>query len=131
MNRQAIPLKFERLWTILGIAFVLVVIYLSLTPDPPDLGGPVGLKGGHLLAYGWLMIWFAQIHRTTGRRLMLAAAFCVLGIVLEYLQGMTDYRGFEYSDMVINSTGVVIGLVLARTRLQDGLRMFEALVQAS
>jgi len=76
------------------------------------------------------MIWFAQIHRTTRRRLMLAVGFCALGIVLEYLQGMTDYRGFEYSDMVINSTGVVIGLVLARTPLQDGLHMFEALVRA-
>jgi len=42
MNRQAIPLKFKRLWTILGIAFVLLVIYLSLTPDPPDLGAPEG-----------------------------------------------------------------------------------------
>jgi hypothetical protein len=130
MNRQAIPLKFERLWTILGIAFVLLVIHLSLTPDPPDLGAPEGLKVGHLLAYAWLMIWFAQIHRTTGRRLMLAVGFCTLGIVLEYVQGMTDYRGFEYSDMVINSTGVVIGLVLARTPLQDGLRRFEALVRA-
>jgi VanZ family protein len=129
MNRQAIPLKFELLWTILGIAFVLLVIYLSLTPDPLDLGAPEGSKVGHLLAYGWLMIWFAQIHRTMGRRLMLAAGFCALGIVLEYLQGMTDYRGFEYSDMVINSTGVVIGLALARTPLQDGLRMFEALVR--
>jgi hypothetical protein len=83
-----------------------LVIYLSLTPDPPDLGAPEGLKVGHLLAYGWLMIWFAQIHRTTGRRMMLAVGFCALGILLEYLQGVTDYRGFEYSDMVINSTGV-------------------------
>jgi len=129
-HRQVTPLKFARLWTILGIGFVLLVIYLSLTPDPPDLGAPEGLKVGHLLAYGWLMIWFAQIYRTTPRRLMLAVAFCALGIGLEYLQGMTDYRGFEYSDMVINSAGVALGLVLARTPLQDGLRIFEALLKA-
>lgn len=129
-HRRVTPLKFGRLWTVFGIGFVLLVIYLSLTPDPPDLGAPEGMKVGHLIAYGWLMIWFAQIYRTTRRRLLLAASFCLLGIVLEYLQGMTDYRGFEYSDMVINSAGVALGLVLARTPLQDGLRVFEALVTA-
>jgi VanZ family protein len=128
MNRPSVPLKFERLWMIVGIGFVLLVVYLSLTPDPPDLGAPEGLKVGHLVAYGWLMMWFAQIYRTSGARLTLAAGFCVLGIVLEYLQGMTDYRGFEYSDMVINSAGVAVGFVLARTPLQNGLSMFEALL---
>jgi VanZ family protein len=130
MDRYLTPLRFERLWISLGIGFVLLVIYLSLTPDPPDLGTPEGLKIGHVLAYGWLMIWFAQIYRATGRRLLLAAAFCALGIVLEYLQGMTDYRGFEYSDMLINSTGVVLGLALAHTPLQDGLRTLEAILRA-
>ena len=130
MDRYLTPLRFERLWIILGSGFVLLVIYLSLSPDPPDFGMPEGLKIGHLLAYGWLMIWFAQIYRPTGRRLLLAAAFCALGIVLEYLQGTTGYRGFEYSDMLINSTGVALGLALAHTPLQNGLRMLEAVLRA-
>ena len=122
-------LRFRRLWIICGFGFVLLVVYLSLTPDPPDLGAPEGLKIGHLVAYGWLMIWFGQIYRTTGRRLLLAAAFCALGIALEYLQGMTDYRGFEYSDMLINSTGVAMGLFLVYTPLQNWLRAFETVIQ--
>jgi VanZ family protein len=130
MDTTLTPLKFERLWITLGMGFVLVVIYLSLTPDPPDLGMPEGLKIGHVLAYGWLMLWFAQIYRATGRRLLLAAAFCSLGIVLEYLQGMTDYRGFEYSDMLINSAGAALGLALAHTPLQNGLRTLEAVLRA-
>jgi len=32
--------------------------------------------------------------------------------------------------MAINSAGVALGLLLARTPLQDGLRAFEALVTA-
>jgi VanZ family protein len=128
MDSQAMPLRFTRLWIILGIGFVLLVIYLSLTPDPPELGAPEGSKIGHVLAYCWLMIWFAQIHRATGRRLSLAATFCALGIVLEYLQGMTDYRGFEYSDILINSAGVALGFALARTPLQNGLRSLEAML---
>lgn len=128
MDSQPMPLRFKQLWIILGVGFVLLVVYLSLTPDPPDLGVPQGLKVGHVIAYGWLMLWFAQIERATGRRLLLAATFCVLGIVLEFLQGMTDYRGFEYSDMLINSVGVALGLALARTRLQNAIRSLEAML---
>lgn len=123
------PLKYERLRINVGIGFVLLVIYLSLSPDPPDLGMPEGLKFSHVLAYGWLKIWFAQIYRATGHRLLLGTAFCALGIVLEFLQGMTDYRGFEYLDMLINAGGVLIGLVLAYTPLQKGLRMLEAVLR--
>lgn len=129
MGGNAMPLRFRRCWIICGLGFVLLVIYLSLTPDPPDLGAPEGLKIGHLVAYGWLMIWFGQIYRTTGQRLFLAAAFCALGIALEYLQGMTDYRGFEYSDMLINATGVTLGLALATTPLQNCLRALENMLQ--
>lgn len=119
------PLKFRRLWIICGLGFVLLVVYLSLTPDPIDLGEPEGLEIGHMAAYGWLMIWFAQIYRTMGCRLLLAAAFCALGVALEYLQAMTDYRVFAYSDMLFNSTGLALGLVMAYTPLQNCLRSFE------
>ena len=122
------PLRFKRLWIILGIGFVLLVVYLSLTPDPPEVDVPGGLKLGHVVAYFWLMIWFAQIYRADGRRLLLAAALCALGVVLEYLQGLTDYRNFEYSDMLINAVGVMLGLALARTPLQDALRSLEAVL---
>ena len=107
---------------------MLLVIYLSLMPDPPDLGAPEGLKIGHVLAYAWLMIWFAQIYRAPRHRFWLALALCGMGILLEYLQGITDYRGFEYSDMVINSAGVAVGFALAQTPLQNGLRTLEAVL---
>ena len=121
-------LKFHKTWLNVGLGFVVLVIYLSLTSDPPNLGSPEGLKIGHLLAYGWLMLWFAQIYRSTSTRLWFAAAFVALGIGLEYLQGLTDYRGFEYSDMYINSAGVALGLLLGRSALQDGLSAFETMV---
>ena len=123
---QSVPLKFHKIWVSIGLGFVVLVIYLSLTPDPPDLGTPEGLKIGHVVAYGWLMLWFAQIYRFTSTRLWLAAAFIALGIVLEYVQGLTDYRGFEYSDMLINSGGVGLGLLLARSVLQNGLAAVES-----
>lgn len=121
-------MRLERVWVALGVLFVLLVIYLSLIPDPPNLGAPEGLKIGHVLAYAWLMIWFAQIYRAPWHRFRLALALCGIGILLEYLQGMTDYRGFEYSDMVINSAGVAVGFALAQTPLQNGLRTLEVLL---
>lgn len=119
------PSRWRECWLALGLGFVLLVVYLSLTPDPPDLGISQGLKFGHVLAYAWLMLWFAQLYRSARRRCLLAAAFCGLGIALEYVQGMTDYRGFEYSDMLINSAGVATGWLVALTPLQNGLRWLE------
>ena len=125
---QRLPLKFKKTWITIGLGFVLLVIYLSLTPDPPDLGAPEGIKIDHVLAYTWLMLWFAQIYRSTSSRLWLAATFIGLGIALEYLQGLTDYRGFEYSDMLINSVGVALGLLLGRSVLQNGLATIETVL---
>ena len=102
-----------------------LVIYLSLTPNPIDLGAPEGLKIDHVLAYTWLMLWFAQIYRSTATRFGLAIMFIVLGISLEYFQGLTDYRGFEVSDMFINALGVAIGLLLSWSPLQKGISTFE------
>jgi len=61
-------------------------------------------------------------------RYRIALAFCVMGVALEYLQGLTDYRGFEYLDMLINAVGVGPGLVLGYTRLQNMLVRVEALL---
>ena len=110
------------------MGFVALVIYLSLTPDPVDLGAPEGLKIDHVLAYTWLMLWFAQIYRSTATRLGLAIMFIALGIALEYCQGLTDYRGFEFSDMFINALGVALGLLLACSPLQKGIATFERVI---
>ncbi len=86
------------------------------------------MKIGHVLAYAWLMLWFGQIIRSTATRYGFALAFCSMGIGLEYIQGMTDYRGFEYSDMEINSAGVALGLLLSYTRFQNILVWLESLM---
>ena len=54
--------------------------------------------------------------------------FCAIGIGLEYVQGLIDYRGFECSDMLINSAGVVLGMLLTHTQLRNTLNRFESLV---
>jgi VanZ family protein len=118
-------LKRKNLWLGIGTGFVLLVIYLSLTPDPLRAPTIDGFKTGHILAYLWLMLWFAQVWTTVPRRLMVAAFLCVLGIGLEYLQGMTGYRTFSYADMWNNVLGLVAGFTLSFTPLGGALEKFE------
>jgi hypothetical protein len=112
-------------WIAVGIGFVAAVVYLSLAPDPVRAPTIDDHKTGHILAYAWLMLWFAQIWQPSVKRLAVALSLCLLGICLEYLQGLTGYRTFSYSDMIDNSIGVVIGLVASATPLGSGLQWLE------
>ena len=117
-------LRLRSFWLTCGMGFVLLVIVLSLMPSPPEVG-PGSTNFGHIVAYLWLTIWFAQIYRAPGPRALLALGLGALGVALEFAQGMTGYRHFDYLDMVRNFGGIAFGLVLARTPLQDALLRFE------
>lgn len=119
------PLRHERIWTLIGLGFVLVVVYLSLTPEPPDASRILDVKAGHFAAYAWLMLWFAQIHATHRTRFAIAIALVAMGVALEYIQGTTTYRTFAYADMIDNTLGVIAGWTLASTRLGGALGAIE------
>lgn len=120
-------MRFSTQWLRCGAAFILLVVYLSLTPDPLDAGRIEGVKIGHVLAYGWLMFWFCQIHRSLGRRVSIALALVLMGVLLEFAQRMTGYRTFSYGDMVDNALGVAAGLALGLTPLNRMLLAAEAI----
>jgi VanZ family protein len=107
----------RRLWILGGFVFVALVIYLSLTPDPVRAPTIHDFKTGHIIAYFWLMIWFAQLWASVPRKIAIAAALTLMGVGLEYAQAMTEYRTFAYSDMVDNGIGVAVGFLLSFTRL--------------
>ena len=109
----------------MGWAFIGLVVYLSLASGPTDLAPPSAFDAGHVLAYFWLMFWFAQIYRPRSTRFSIGAAFCVLGVILEILQGLGGYRTFDAIDMARNALGVGIGLALAETRMQNALLLLE------
>lgn len=113
------------LWITLGGIYVALVLYLSLTSNPPDLRVPQAFDIGHVLAYLWLTFWFTQIYRTNRSRAILAVALCLMGIGVEILQGLGGHRMFEYADMALNTLGIAAGLMLARTRLQNTLLVLE------
>ena len=110
--------KLRVSWLALGWLWVLCILYLSLMPHPPQ---PVYFwnadKLEHALAYGLLMLWFCQIYTLLWPRRLLAVLLIAMGIAIEYLQGETGYRTFDYADMLSNATGVAVGWAWARTAL--------------
>jgi VanZ family protein len=125
-------LKYLRFWLILGWGMVFLVAVLSLIPSPQVLG-PV-LPSDiviHLLAYSSLMLWFGCIYSTGRRYLILGLVLILIGIVLEFLQGMTSYRCFEYKDMLVNFFGVLLGWLLSMTRISSFLIFVEQRIMGS
>lgn len=109
---------FRQAWLALGGVWVAAIIYLSLVPHPPQ---PISFeysdKLEHMLAYGLLMLWFCQIFSRPAHRILMAILLILLGIGMEYVQGMIGYRYFEFADMLSNSAGVLLGWALASTAL--------------
>ena len=98
-----------------GWAWAAAIVWLSLTPSPPQVDVSHSDKLGHFVAYGLLMFWFARLYKN---RLAYAAAFIAMGIGLEFAQGALGYRTSEVFDMLANTIGVFMGwaaaLLLAR-----------------
>lgn len=91
-----------------------VIVWLSVTPSPPDPGFEQGDKLEHLVAYGALMFWFCQLHASLRAQVGLAIVFITLGVGLEFVQGALGYRTYDEMDMVANALGVILGWGVAR-----------------
>jgi VanZ family protein len=119
--------RHRRIWLLLGWGMVFSVVVLSLVPVDVDIpkGGD---KVAHFLAYGSLSFWFALLFEGRVRQLGIAITFAVMGVAIEFLQGMTDYRSFEVADMVANAVGAALGWGLAQTPLGSALGWAEQLL---
>jgi len=121
--------KFLKLWLAVGWVMILLVVFFSLWPKPPRLTPfEHGDKLGHLVAYLSLMLWFSNIYRGRNRRVSMSAAFFAMGAVLEFLQGLTGHRTFQYTDMLANGLGIGLGWSLAKTWFGSFLVKLDSLV---
>ena len=96
-----------------GWSIAAVIVWLSLTPYPPQIDIEQGDKLGHFLAYGTLMFWFCLLYMRRASRIAYAVLWIAMGIGLEFVQGQTDYRTYEVYDMVANTLGVLLGWAAA------------------
>jgi VanZ family protein len=96
-----------------GWAWAAAIVWLSLTPAPPELDIEHGDKLGHFAAYGLLMFWFSQLYLQRKTRIAYAMGFAAMGIGLEFMQGQLGYRTYEVFDMYANTLGVLLGWAAA------------------
>lgn len=102
-----------RAWPGIGWFGVALLLYLSLSPRPPEISLDHGDKVGHALAYAVLLYWWAQVFVLTRARVRLSAGLLALGIAIEYVQGWTGIRTFDYWDMLADAAGIGMGWLLA------------------
>jgi VanZ family protein len=121
-------LRRFKLWSAMGWMLIATVIYLSLTPHPIEIDIEQGDKLGHALAYFAMMTWFAQLYRRRSHAWW-GLGFIALGIALEYLQGWSGYRDFEYLDMAADAGGVAAGWLLGSTTAACWLSRLERHIQ--
>jgi VanZ family protein len=111
-----LPLRFPKLWSVLGWLLVALVVVGSLIPGPALQTVHVSDKAMHAGAYFVLMVWFAGFYRHTAYP-VIATVLLALGLALDLLQLLTDTRSFDWYDVAMNSAGVILGFVLSTVLL--------------
>jgi VanZ family protein len=100
-------------WIAAGWAIAASIVWLSLTPSPPQIDVEQGDKVGHFVGYGSLMLWFCLLYPSRAARIGYALLWTAMGIGLEFAQGALGYRTYEVYDMFANTLGVLIGWAAA------------------
>ncbi len=100
--------RLKWLWYSCGILLLLLVAIVSLIPVS---GGSGNDKLAHLIIYLLLSSWFSLIVSRATMLWRVLFGLIAYGLLMEFLQGLTDYRSLEFADAVANSIGVIIGLL--------------------
>lgn len=125
-NSRAQNLQFHQVWLVIGWSIIFLVIYLSLNTGGLNVVSSMfNDKISHALGYSALMLWFLQLYKTLRQRLVLAFSFVLMGVTLEFLQGLGGVRIFEVADMLANTTGILMGWIAASLGLDRLLAWFE------
>ena len=122
----SLGLRYTRVWKSLAWGMLLTVATLTLIPTPLQIRVPFLSwdKAQHSIAYAALMWTFLQAWEGSHIRRW-AILLLASGVGLEILQGMMGVRFMEYTDMLANSLGVILGYGVWRTPLGRGFRRIE------
>ena len=123
-------LRLLFLWHTLGISYLFIITYLSLVklPNIPS-EIPMADKLIHFLIYCLITFFYKQIY--TNRKISLAIFFIAYGIGIEIIQGQTQYRSFEFFDILANSIGTLMGLTIATKYFSNVLQKIEVFLKVN
>ena len=107
-----LPLQFPKVWSVIGWLMLAAVVVGSLVPGQAVAAVGINDKVMHAGAYFVLMVWFAGFCRR-GLYPAIAGVLLALGLVLDLLQRLTETRSFDWYDVAMNGTGVIVGLLLS------------------
>jgi VanZ family protein len=112
-------MNLQRFLRLAAIGVTCAIWVLSLMPLN-QTAVPGGDKLHHLLAYaGLMLVWrLATPHTTVRTQIKLAILFMLMGLAIEFAQGLTPYRFFEWADALANAIGVLAGWALANLLLR-------------
>lgn len=117
-------LRSRLIWTGAWLFWTLLIIYLSVTSIPtiviPSL---IGIdKIGHILFYGLHAYLGYKMLKNEFRplsnnknwvKIFVSAIFALfLGLVLEFYQSTLAHRVFDYYDLLANTIGVILTVIL-------------------
>lgn len=110
-----------RITLLIAVSVTLSILFLSLIrlDNLPELEVREMDKFYHSFAYFVLTLsWvsYFEIRNKTLKTIFLSyiiVALIIFGIVIEILQrALTDYRLFDYQDMIANTIGIILGTLL-------------------
>ncbi len=106
-----------KLFRLASFAVLIAIWILSFLPASgmPDVPGSD--KWHHALAYFACMFCWGQWYKLPAQRLKLAIIFILMGALIECLQGLTDYRSFEWLDMLADAVGVTLAWFIVAVQL--------------
>lgn len=118
-------LRLKNVWHAIAYLIILVIIILSLIPNPEELTPfSASDKVMHALAYAVSMLWFGLCFKRD-KLFYIGAGLILLGIALEIVQGQTGYRTMSLYDIFANCIGVLIGLLLSYSPVSNVLQYIE------
>lgn len=110
---MALALRYQRFWLVGGWLLIGLALLLSLSPaqDSPHVSGSDKLH--HFIAYFSMSLWFAGLYPRS-QYVWIGVAMFALGGVIEAAQGAMGLgRQADFYDMIANTSGVAVALILA------------------
>ena len=112
-------LKHMRAWLkgkmfLIAVVITLSLVILSLMKIPAHNLGVTHLdKLQHCFAYFVLSISWLLVFYKKKKKLLVIICCILLGVIIEILQNrLTSYRTGDYYDVIANSFGVLLGLLV-------------------
>jgi VanZ family protein len=122
------PLRYASLWQSLGILLLATIALGSLAPvsfESPGFTIPHFDKVLHFTAYALLTAWYLVAFPGRHARVTIPLLIFCMGVMIEWLQGLTGYRTASLADAAADLGGILLAAWLMTRPLQQALLMIE------